>query len=141
MLSLWFPCCDCTVEYSEDGMTGQETQMDYRGQGVWKCPKCGNVEDLSKSYYRIRVKIEKKKEDKFEWFENKLLEPFDPKLIAEKLIEVLQEEIVEGERFENHEVGLFDFEIIWYDYRCSYEYEEYETVFDVISEQKVMDHD
>lgn len=141
--------CDCTCDYGSDGPRGKPTIMDYIGNGVWKCPKCGTIEDNHKNdVYKIRMKFEKQTyPDKSVELKKILIEPFDPKLLVKLknsdgsdtktiLKEILEEEIVEGEHFENHEEGTFIIEILWYSYRCSYEYEEYDTVFEIISEIK-----
>jgi len=52
-------CCDCTIEYSEEKMSGQSTQMDYFETGKFKCPKCGFTLDLSKDTFKLQVKISK----------------------------------------------------------------------------------
>ena len=139
--------CDCTVNYDEKEISGQPTLMNHDGKGNFICPKCGAIEDYSKSFYTFRIQFTKKKDKGNEYLDFQILEPMTPKL--KEFIEdtgghvtkstekdMLEEEISEGERFKNHVEGIFDIELIWYSYRCSYEYEEYETEFHVIKETK-----
>lgn len=140
--------CECTVDYSEEGIRGKPTIMLSDGKGNFTCPKCGAIEDYSNSFYKFRIKFEKKKENGWEYLDFAILEPMSANLkdciedswghiTKTTNLEMLEEEIREGERFKNHREGIFDIELIWYSYRCSYEYEEYETEFEVQKETEI----
>jgi hypothetical protein len=105
--------------------------MDYVGNGIFKCKKCGLEHNYSEYVYKVRVKILRA--------HPKILPPFDPRITAEEkgcdtIKEALEEEFLESETFKNHKVGVFDMEVLWRVYRCSYEYNEYDLEFEVLKE-------
>ena len=136
--------CECTVDYDETGIHGKATDMTYLGQGKYQCPKCGYIEDMSNDTYKVRLQFKKRLSKLFgPCLDVSILKPiFDERLnkkwekdcvgtIKDALVEDL-----EGE-FKHHEEGIFDCEIVYNYYRCSYEYEEYDYNLRILAEAKI----
>lgn len=160
--------CECTVDYSEEGISGYSTKMAYLGDAKFKCPKCGHIEDMAKDTYKIRLQFKKDKgcADCSEGGKDcgdtkcklamtvKVIEPiFDSRLLTKwepentgTIKESLQEDLDEwaNENFEDfrlasHPEGIFDVELLYNYYRCSYEYEEYDLTLRIIAELALQD--
>lgn len=163
--------CDCTFDYYQfymerDDENNKPTEMEYKGNGIYECPKCHAKEDMSRDTYKVRLLFRKTKgcEDCSEDGKDcgntkckpsmmvKLLEPFDKRLLGKWdtdstgiIKEALEDDLKEWgseEGFFNlgrHKEGLFDVELLYNYYRCSYEYEEYDLNLRIIAEEKVHD--
>lgn len=115
--------CWCTVNISEDKMTGKTTQMNHIGKGIFCCPKCGEKVDISDNTYKIRVRFYKKNDN----VDMKIIKPFDDRLMTsvqdkypDRLNkDVLEEDLYEGFPYDkndyvlNHKIGVFDILIFW----------------------------
>ena len=136
--------CECTVDYGSDidePIKGKPTDMDYKGNGIWICPACERKEDLSEIVFNVRLQFIKIDG----YTEIHIIEPFDKRLmipIVEKYPDRLKKDGMEDDLNEDfrddHELGIFDCEILYNWYRCSYEYEEYDLEMFIITEKKVV---
>jgi len=111
--------CECTVEYSADEIKGKATKMDYKGNGVYVCPKCHTTVDHSEYTFKIRVKLVMNGSYKeamivggderinHHWYD-------DVKYMIIK--ECIEDDINEGELEDwltNHKAGVFDIELYY----------------------------
>jgi len=151
--------CECTVEYSAEGIDGYQTKMDYVGAGKFKCPNCGFIEDMSSDVYKVRLEFKKTKgceccNDGVDCGDESclpdtlvidILEPVDQRLLKKwdedcdgVIKKALEDDLRENvEEFKYHELGIFDVELLYNYYRCSYEYEEYDMNLRIIAEKEV----
>jgi len=133
--------CDCTVNYSENGISGTPTTTKYLGNGKWKCPECKQTHDHSEHTYKINIEIFMKDEYRqiriVVPISEKLQKPLAPKspLIVEAIEEDLNDEI--NKIFDNYKLGKYEIEVYWHWYKCSYEYDEYELDFYLISDKEI----
>jgi hypothetical protein len=158
--------CECTVDYSEEGISGYQTKMTYIGNAKFKCPKCGAEENMLSDTYKVRLQFKKDKgcadcsKDGKDCGDAKckasmtvkILEPnFDPRLLTKwepdstgTIQESLQEDLdewadedFESFHFASHPEGVFDVELLYNYYRTCYEYEEYDMNLRIIAEAPV----
>ena len=115
--------CYCTVTCSEDKLTGKTTQMEHKGEGVFCCPKCNRILDISKSTYKVRLKFYKEGDD----MGIKVIEPFDKRLmipVQEQYPKRLNKDALEDDLSDdfpwatndyilNHKMGIFDILMFW----------------------------
>jgi hypothetical protein len=121
--------------------------MNYIGDGIWKCPDCGHeddehIDDIFKA--RVRVYFEEYKSKKYLCAE--IIPPFNDKLtnpIDEDTTETGKECL---EEFLNdncygairgHAEGVFDMEVLFYDYATGGDGGEREVVIEVCKETPV----
>lgn len=137
--------CECTVEYSEDGIYGNSTEMTYLGTGKFQCPKCGRIEDMSKDTYKVRLQFIKGTSTPLgEYMCVEVLEPiFDQRLNGKwdeectySIKEILMEDL--EMEFEHHDEGIFDCEILYNYYRTTWEYEEYDYNLRILAESQIV---
>jgi hypothetical protein len=137
--------CFCDFGCDETGkLTGTYNEKRYDGNGIWKCPRCGALDkDHQDDMFYVRVQVKKVVEDGQEYTEAEIIEPINQKLTTtpedchETWKQLLEEYFGEYEVFEKYAAGTYDLEILFYDYRTCYEYEEYETVFEIAKETVV----
>jgi len=90
---------------------------DYEGKGMFKCPRCGHIWDLSKSTYDVRLKITKHGETDDEWLEIDVVEPYDPRILVKpkgelSIKEQMEDDLVEyQEEYWDGSHGMFDVEL------------------------------
>jgi hypothetical protein len=97
--------------------------MDYEGNGVFKCPKCGRTEDNHGGIFRMYLKFGQNEEE--ELYTVKLLDPIIDSRLNEKKdpsepykeMTCTMREVIEGsledfaDDFESHEEGLFEVDL------------------------------
>lgn len=149
--------CYCTFHVEEDvpidkaKSSGEPTLMDYVGDGVWQCPKCGSQDSEHKDdIFKARVQINKGEYKGHSYTEGIIIEPFNKKLLdfvrdddgkstgeLEKdcLEEFLNDDCYAAIR--GHEEGIFDMEILFYDYATGGDGGEREVVIEVCKETPV----
>jgi hypothetical protein len=54
--------CYCTVKLNtkSNRLVGDTTTMDYKGNGVWECPKCSSFDSSRKASLKATVEMPKK---------------------------------------------------------------------------------
>lgn len=139
-------------EFDGDGAwLGNSVAMNYIGEGVWKCPECGaedkeHKEDIFKC--RVRVYSEEYKSKKYLCAE--IIPPFNDKLLQhiedtggnptkETEKECLEEFLSDNcyGAIRGHEEGVFDMEILFYDYATGGDGGEREVVIEICKETPI----
>ena len=96
--------------------------MTYEGNGIWKCPKCGQIEDNHEIVYSMTLKFEKTREGSLSWLD----------------IEIIEQELNECETCSNHAEGVFSCDLLYHPYKMtSPEFgTEYDLDIEIIQEQR-----
>jgi len=146
--------CECTVDYSEKGISGSPTSCHYHGSGVWQCPECGELRDFSDRTHLLTLEYFKEGDDadyatpednihvRAIDFEDRLNDGTRDSNGLPVGVKSIMDDIRDGggwayEGIGGHELGFFKTEVYWYWYRCSYEYQEYELDMMIITEDKL----
>lgn len=140
-------CYDCP-DFDPEAMT-PIPKKEYIGDGKFKCPRCGHVMDLSGDTYKLRVRYKEVTEDDESYVDIELLDPHDARLDApynpnhnkdlttgEALLNDMVQE-ADNDLVQKHRLGVFDIEVFWIWYRCSYEYDEWDMDLVVLKETEV----
>jgi len=122
------------------------TQMEYLGKGVFKCPKCGDTNDVSKETYSILVSAiefenargEKKIEIQFVELDPKMKAKPEKKGQLSDVESFIQDSGDYHFRDDITEPGLYRCEVLWYWYQCGGEEPEWDMDFEVLSKKKVV---
>lgn len=124
--------CWCSLKVNKNmDMIDGPTTMIYQNNGMWKCPKCDAIHDCSDIIFTMRVEIIEKCEDDFTWKELKIISPYEESLDhvdgKYSFKEVIEDTIQEDEFIKDHELGIFDWHLLYhaYDYMtdCGREYD------------------
>jgi hypothetical protein len=110
--------------------------MGYQGRGIFKCPRCGSINDLSKNTYTIKIS---RFYDEYGELDTEFLE-LDPKLSLGKAegIDIFKSDMGEFDIFEDIPVGKYELEVLWYYYECGgYEGEEWDLNIEILSEEEL----
>ncbi len=107
----------------------------YQGRGVFKCPRCREITDLSSKTYTIKISREYDEDGSLI---SNILE-FDTKL-NQKDKEVFEQDMLELDIFDDIPWGKYVLEVMWYYYRCGgYEYpDECDIKIEILSEKYVI---
>jgi len=80
-------CYNCVAPSKEDPrQMDVQAHCEYQGKGIFKCPNCGWVLDLSRSTYDIRINVMVDPDcvdDPNPWLEFEIIEPIDPLIIED----------------------------------------------------------
>ena len=139
--------CKFTVDETTNKITGGTTTEEYIGDGVWKCPACGYEDSEHKDeIYKARVEVKKVNG----YLEAIVIEPFNEKLLSHmtdtggnetsELEKDCLEEFLNDSCYDplrGHEEGVFDMEILFYDYATGGDGGEREVVIEVCKETPV----
>ena len=108
-----------TIGYAECYCTYPEeiTQMNYIGEGKWKCPKCATENDCHEVVYKLRLKFTKDEADDYVKIE--ILESYEPRLEKDDLKSLIETEFAESEFEEHHKIGVFDCDLLFNPYHLS----------------------
>jgi hypothetical protein len=118
---------------TEQNMNGKLAEKVYQGNGIFKCPWCGDILNLSKDTYKI--KIERLYEEDTLYTE--FLE-LDPKLNNEDSQYAFKLDMDELDIFENISIGKYELEILWYYFECGgFEGEEWDVKIEILSEEEL----
>lgn len=145
--------CYCTAD-TVDGngaFLPDCTIMDYIGDGVWKCPECGGLSrDHSEDIYKARVEIKLFEFNGKTYREAIVIPPFNEKLLSHmtdtggnktsELKKDCLEEFLNDSCYDTlrgHKEGVFDMEILFYDYATGGDGGEREVVIEVCKETQV----
>lgn len=145
---------ECWCEFAptfEEGVNDFETliRMNYEGMGIWRCPKCNEISDMSKDTYKVRLHFTVAEPcgdpSEIEGYPiTNIIEPFDERLLRVERgrrkpdWEILQEELGEmDDDFKRHPRGIYDTEILWYYEKCTYEYNDYDMILEIEKKEKV----
>jgi hypothetical protein len=125
--------------------------MNYISDGVWQCPECGSQDSEHKDeIYKARVQIKKGEYKGHSYIEATIIPPFNKKLLShvedsqgratketEKdcLEEFLNDDCYAAVR--GHTEGVFDMEILFYDYATGGDGGEREVVIEICKETPV----
>ena len=144
--------CYCQFKpYLENGEDNPDCSIipkKYVGNGTFRCPECGEEENHSDVIYKVWIQYIRFDDDSGN--DLHIIEPITDKRLLVKeenwwgtMKEILEEYLTQSqdEFVHKHEVGIFDCEILFFDYRCSYEYEEYETIYEMLNEVEVNERD
>ena len=108
-------------------------EIEYQENGIFKCPKCGDIQDYSNKTY---ITIVQRKYDEFGEFETEILET-DPKLIGDNK-DGFEQDMYELDIFENLPVGIYKLDVLWYYYDCGgYEGAEWDVQIEILSEDNI----
>jgi hypothetical protein len=144
--------CYCKFYADEEGIQNDETTtMNYVGEGVWRCPVCGNEDSEHKDdIYKARVQIKKGEYKGQSYTEGIIIEPFNIKLLqhttdtggneTSELEKDCLEEFLNDDCYaaiRGHTGGIFDMEILFYDYATGGDGGEREVVIEVCKETSV----
>jgi hypothetical protein len=145
--------CYCTADQVDgDGAILPDcTPMDYIGDGVWKCPECGSEDSEHKDdIYKARVQIKPFEYNGKKHLEAIVIEPFNAKLLdfvrdddGESTGEIEKdclEEFLNDDCYgaiRGHAEGVFDMEILFYDYATGGDGGEREVVIEICKETPV----
>ena len=128
----------CDIDFSPDrsNFHPDYAHKQYQGGGIFKCPRCDDVTDLSSKTYTIKVSREYDEDGSL--FSN-ILE-FDPKF-SQKSKEVFKDDMLELDIFENFPWGRYILDVMWYYYQCgSYEYpDEWDVKIEILSDREVIE--
>ena len=140
--------CECTVNYSENDISGKPTECYHHGEGVWQCPACATIFDHSDIVFKVIITYSIEMDDDEESYEIKLEtddarlhEAPDKKYPDSTNIKFMLDDIYDGIAsgdIQFHE-GKYETLILWNWYRCSYEYDEYDLEMAIVSEKKMGD--
>lgn len=134
--------CDCDTHYGPDGIWG-DTKMQYLGEGRWICPKCGRVQDCHEVVFRARLEFAIDGDSEDRDIMVSIIEPIlDKRLLQGKprnLLSILEETFAETyDEFEDHELGVYECEIMYYTWEVSTdEGEDGDEEFEIISEKRL----
>lgn len=107
--------------------------VEYRGNGIFICPKCKNILDISKNTYTIIVQ---RKYDEFGELETEILQT-DPKLKDDGK-DQFEQDMYELDIFEDLPVGKYKLDVLWYYYECGgFEGEEWDINIEILSEEEI----
>ena len=133
-------CC-CQID-PEDESTGI-IQMEYVGNGKWKCPKCGGENDCHEIVFMMRLRFMRPNE-KNDYRRIEILEPYDQRLNEKQdkhgttLKDLIEEEFRESQFKEKHKLGVFDVDLLFYPYSMMTDCgTEYDLDIDIIQEKQV----
>ncbi|MGD6850780.1 MAG: hypothetical protein ACQCN6_01820 [Candidatus Bathyarchaeia archaeon] len=145
--------CYCQVKYQEKGnkLIGKTITMDYVGDGVWKCSVCGAEDDEHKDdIFKARVQIKKGEYNGHSYIEATVIPPFNEKLLSnvedsqgrktEEIEKNCLEEFLNTDCYaavRGHAEGVFDMEILFYDYATGGDGGEREVVIEICKETPV----
>jgi hypothetical protein len=116
---MMYDACYCDFK---NGADSKITRMNYQGEGKFKCPKCGHIENFSECIYTITLKYEQKVDEDYSWVEASIIEPYDKRLdvVAEgyeksgkTLRKIIEEEILEDGFALKHELGVFTTDLLY----------------------------
>jgi len=91
--------------------------FDYGEKGIFKCPRCGSIWDISDDVYNVRLNVTKHGEPDDEWLEFEIVKPIDPRILVKPKNEVSIKEQMEDDLPEYQDEwwdgshGIFDLEI------------------------------
>ncbi len=131
--------CGAGIESISDSETTQYSpkfsEYEYQGKGIFKCPKCGHILDLSSDTYTIKI-LRFCDEDTWE-LDTKILE-FDLKLTGEGK-DIFEQDMYDMNAFDSITAGKYELEVLWYYYQCGgYEFpDEYDLKLEILSEEKI----
>jgi hypothetical protein len=137
--------CYCTFDVDTDEMKiiAGPTDMVYIGDGKWKCPKCGYIEDLSDIVYNLVIEFVEVHEEDCVYVDFKILPCSDSRILTivngedYTVQKQMEEDFWDDGLFRNHPLGIFKINILYIWYRCSYEYNEWDVDIELISEEKI----
>lgn len=107
--------------------------MEYRGGGIFKCPECSNILDLSKNTYTTIIQ---RKYDEFGELETEILET-DRKFTGDGK-NGFEQDMYELDIFDYLPVGIHKLEVLWYYYECGgCDGEEWDVKIEILSEEEI----
>lgn len=146
--------CWCKATGHPLGIQISTTEMDYLGNGKFKCPKCKTICDESKHIYNLRIKFTKCKDESEDYIMAKIIPPFDKRIIKKMhadnpkdnrtikdcIEDDFRDELEFSEGiFTGHKEGVFDCDILWLWYPCGgYDYDEWDLDLELIQEKEVV---
>lgn len=118
--------------------------LEYKGKGIFICPRCGDKQDCHDVIFTVTVKISNDGEGKIV----EIIEPYDKRIIElteeEKkqhyltTKECIEEDAEFQELGKKREEGIYEFEFMAYDIKSHTDMgDEYDYEFGVISEKKI----
>lgn len=136
---------------SDGAWLPDSVSMNYIGDGVWKCPECGTEDTKHKDdIFKARVQIKKSEYNGKIYSEATVIEPFNEKLLqhmtdtggneTSELEKDCLEEFLNDDCYaviRGHVEGIFDMEILFYDYATGGDGGEREVVIEVCKETLV----
>lgn len=129
-------CYNCAPdpEYF-DGEPHDDTlvEMEYKGEGRFVCPECGNVLDLSNDTYKIT--IQRVYDENGELYSREL--EVDPRLLDRLKKSDFIADMIDFEVFEHLPIGKYKLEVLWYYYQCGGEEPDWDVEIDILSEEEL----
>lgn len=108
-------------------------RYEHQVKGIFKCPRCGDILDLSKDTYTIKIL---RFYDIYGELETKILK-LDPKFKADGK-DIFEQDMYEMDMFDNIPVGKYELEVLWYYYKCGDMYgEEWDIEMEILSEEEI----
>lgn len=145
--------CYCQVDSNDETgeLEGQTFTMKYVGEGVWKCPTCGCEDDEhAEDIFKCRVRVYTEEYNGKKYLCAEVIPPFNDKLLTH-LTDTGGNETSEIEKdcleeflsdscygaIRGHAEGVFDMEILFYDYATGGDGGEREVVIEICKETPV----
>ena len=109
------------------------SEYEYKGGGIFKCPECYFVLDLSNSTY---ITIVQRKYDEFGELETEILET-DRRLKGDKK-DGFETDMYELDIFEDLPVGIYKLDVLWFYYECGgYDCAEWDVKIEILSDEEI----
>jgi hypothetical protein len=126
--------------------------MEYLGNGLFKCPACGDENNLHEIIFNMTIKIERKKyeDDDDTYIEATIIDPYDERLnqVTQEgkdgnQMLMLKDDIEDAWRedgfFDDHELGTFKMDFLYRPYSTYYPEcgTEYDLDMEIIIEERI----
>jgi hypothetical protein len=123
-------CFQCFTSDIKDHTKDKFNTLAYQGKGIHKCSNCGEILDLSRNTYNIRIKATVDPDcatDPKPWIDFEIIEPFDSRIVDHvakdeydpKKPQEINKKLLLEEMHENQEEwwdnssGIFDVELYY----------------------------
>ena len=106
---------DC-ADFPEGGNIREIVSMEYMGKGIFKCPRCGYIEDNSEHTFAVTVEVKAKGDYEIIKFDERLEKDILDVKTGYTAANSFEQDVTD--EFDDLEPGIHDCEVFWCWTRC-----------------------